>query len=51
MTRSSNQDAVHQSLVQPEKSQKIQGFDYLRAIFSIAIIADHAGLFLIASLF
>lgn len=30
--------------------QKFEGFDFLRAIFAIAIVADHAGLFSIATL-
>lgn len=31
------------------EEHKFEGFDYLRAIFSIAIVADHTGLFLLAT--
>jgi Acyltransferase family len=34
-----------------EQNLRFAGFDYLRAIFSIAIVADHTGLFILATLF
>lgn len=33
-----------------ETTQKFEGFDFLRAIFAIAIVADHTGLFSIATI-
>ncbi|BBC24301.1 acyltransferase family protein [Pseudanabaena sp. ABRG5-3] len=33
-----------------QKTQKFEGFDFLRAIFAIAIVADHAGLFSVATI-
>ena len=32
-----------------QKNQKFEGFDFLRAIFAIAIVADHTGLFTLAT--
>jgi len=39
------QGAIHE-----RRASKFAGFDYLRAIFSIAIVSDHAGLFALASI-
>lgn len=33
----------------PKKETKFEGFDFLRAIFSIAIVADHSGFFTLAT--
>lgn len=33
-----------------QKTKKFEGFDFLRAIFAIAIVADHAGLFSVATI-
>ena len=41
----SNKETAQQNLVQSKEKQKFQGFDFLRAIFSIIVVALHADLF------
>ncbi len=44
----SNQNKINNNF--RETTQKFEGFDFLRAIFAIAIVADHAGLFSIVTI-
>jgi hypothetical protein len=54
VSRSSAQGELLRGSVQGDKflikDKKFKGFDFLRAIFSIAIVADHANLFTLATI-